>query len=129
MKTPSRLLVPLTCLSAALALAGPASAEPVLQMLEVRVEGDPGEYLRVMRQLDDLSREVSPKVQIRVWRALLAGEASGRLVIMIEHPSLEHYAAHRTKLQAHEGWARLLAKARDTGRERVSNALLAEVQP
>jgi len=119
------------CLATTLVLATPlsTSAEPVTQILEVRVDGDPAEYLSVVRQLDAMSREVTPGVKIRVWRALLAGEDAGKLVIAIEHPSLEAYAAHRTKLQAHKGWASLLQKARKTGRRRVSNSLLSEVTP
>lgn len=114
-----------------LILASPlsASAEPVTQVLEVRVDGDPAEYLSVVRRLDEIGRAVTPGVKIRVWRALLAGEDAGKLIITIEHPSLEAYAAHRTKLQAHKDWASLLQKARKTGRRRVSNSLLAEVTP
>ena len=129
MKHSISILVP--CLATIFALAIPpaAFAEPVTQVLEVRVDGDPASYLSVVRQLDAMSREVTPGVKIRVWRALLAGEDAGKLIIAIEHPSLEAYAAHRTKLQAHEGWASLLQKARKTGRRRVSNSLLAEVSP
>jgi hypothetical protein len=107
----------------------PSAAEPVAQVLEVRVDGDPAAYMDVVRQLDDLSREVTPGVAIRMWRAALAGEDAGTLLIVIEHPSLEDYAAHRAKLQAHAGWAKLIEKARKSGRRRISNSLLVEVTP
>jgi hypothetical protein len=119
------------CVAAVLIFASPfpSAAEPVAQVLEVRVEGDPAAYMKVVQQLDALSREITPAVKIRTWRALLAGEDAGSLLIVIEHPSLEDYAAHRTKLQGHEGWAKLLQQARESGRRRVSNSLLVEVTP
>lgn len=69
---------------------------------------------------------VCPTISVAL---LSPSRTSAELVIAIEHPSLEAYAAHRSKLQAHEGWAKLLAEARETGRTRVSNSLLSEVTP
>jgi hypothetical protein len=116
-------------LSIALGAIPTAHAAPVAQVVSVDVNGDLDTYLGLVKQLRALQSKLAPNATLRVWQASLAGQGSGTVVVVIEHPSLEAYAANTTKVQADAEWTKLIGKLQKTDREVLSNSLMNDITP
>ena len=112
----------------ALGLAEPVEAQVVGQAVAVSVD-DQDRYLAVIKELKALQAKLTPDASMRVWRATIAGEQSGMLYIVVEHPSLAAYAANTAKIQADPAWQKLIQKAAATGRKLTSQSLMEDVTP
>jgi hypothetical protein len=104
-------------------------AEPVAAVVSVDVKGNLDAYLAGIKQLTALAKKLVPNATVRVWQATAAGEATGTVYVVLEHPSLEDYAKNSTKLQADAEWAKVIEKLEATGREIFSSSLMRDVTP
>jgi hypothetical protein len=112
-----------------LGTVGEARAQAVAQVVSVDVKGDLDGYLAVVKDLQAVVKRVTPNAAIRIWQATLAGDGTGNVFVVIEHPSLEDYAKNTGKLQADAEWPKLIERFPKTGREILSNSLISEVTP
>lgn len=102
------LLLAACCLT--LGLPSLASADPVL--LTVGVDVKPGkldEYVAAVSKGRAVINRLGVQGTMRIWRATVAGDDTGGVVVGMEYPSLTAYADATTKLQADSEWRSLVA--------------------
>ena len=113
----------------AVGAASEVRAEPVASVVTVDVKGNLDEYLAGIKDLIALAKKLIPNATIRVWQATAAGEETGTVYVVLEHPSLEDYAKNNGKVRADPDWAKLIERFPKTGREILSNSLIRDVTP
>ena len=105
------------------------ASDAVLQVVAVQVE--PGEldtYLGKIKQLNEITKRLGTQGTTRVWRATLAGDATGTVVVGLEFPSLAAFAEASKKLQADAEWQKLIDSLAGI-RTLVSQSLYEEISP
>ncbi len=105
------------------------ASDRVLQVVAVQVE--PGEldtYLGKIKQLNEITKRLGTQGTTRVWRATLAGDATGTVVVGLEFPSLAAFAETSKKLQADAEWQKLIDSLAGI-RTLVSQSLYEEISP
>ena len=113
----------------AMGAAPEVRAEPVAAVVSVDVKGNLDAYLAGIKELTALAKKLVPNATIRVWQATAAGEETGTVYVVLEHPSLEDYAKNSTKIQGDAEWAKVIEKLQATGREIFSSSLMRDVTP
>lgn len=95
----------LLCMALAAPTAMAGHHEPVLQVVSVDVKpGMLSKYLKQVGKLNGILADVESKATVRVWRAAQAGENTGTVLVALEYPNAEAWAAAAPKIQANEDW-------------------------
>src|SRR5437870_3764632 len=79
-----------------------ADAPKILNVVAVKVKGDPTAYLQQVKQLMAIEKRLETGATIHVWRAVIAGQDTGLIYVGIEYANIEAYAQGVTKLRADE---------------------------
>lgn len=109
--------------------AAEVTADSVLQTVSVRVKpGKLDTYVARVNALRKVSDRLGVTSTTRIWRATLAGDATGTVVVGLIHPSLAAYADNTTKMQGDAEWQKLIAGLDDI-RTIVSTGLARSVGP
>src|SRR5713101_5366444 len=87
-----------------LALPVAVRAQSVVTVLTVKVKGDQDAYLAKTKPLRSLLMK-NGATNLRVFRALLAGDRTGLLSFVAEYPNMEAYGKAAAKAQAEIGRA------------------------
>jgi hypothetical protein len=96
-------------LSLSLSTAVFADGHSTLRVVMVDTD-DAAAYTAQLKEGSRLINKVAPKMTMRAWRATFAGNATGAVIVGIEHPgSLADFAAAWEKIQADKSVSKWLS--------------------
>jgi len=105
------------------------ASDSVLQVVAVQVKpGKLDAYAGKVKQLNAITKRLGTQATMRMWRATMAGDATGSVIVGLEFPSLSAFAEASEKLQADAEWQKLIAGLDDI-RTLVSQSLYEEISP
>ena len=111
------------------AAPGVASAETTLQVVTVKVKpGKMNAYMAAIKKLNGIMDRLGVKATVRTWRATMAGDATGTVVVGLEHADLAAFADANAKMQGDSEWQKTIAGL-DGIRTILSSSLYEEVTP
>ena len=91
-----------------------SSAGPTLVLTGVAVKaGKLDEYLERVASARAINERLQIPSRVRIWKAEIAGAATGSIAIGVEYPDASAYVAAQEKLAADAEWKKLLAKLDD----------------
>ncbi len=106
-----------------------ADQDSVLQIVAVRVNpGKLDNYLERIEKLQAISDRLQAGGTLRVWRATLAGDNAGTIVVGIEYSSLAAFAENSSKVEADAEWQKAISRL-DSIRTIVGRSLYREITP
>lgn len=100
----------------AVALVTPRSAqaahhEPVIQVVTVQVQpGKLDAYKAEVKKLAGALARLGSPATVRMWRTTAAGPNTGAVIVGVEYPNAEAWAADQPKLEADAEWQQSLAR-------------------
>ncbi len=102
---------------------------PVLAITAVDVKpGKLEDYRNRVSEAQGMVERLGISMRLRMWRATIAGENTGAVVIGFEYPDLNTFVSDRTKMQADAGWRRFIAGL-DAVRTLGGTTLYQEITP
>ncbi len=102
---------------------------PVLTITTVEVKpGKLEDYRKRVADAQGMVERLGLSMRLRMWRATIAGQATGSIVIGFEHPDLNAFVNDRAKMQADEEWRRFIAGL-DAVRTLGGTSLYREITP
>jgi hypothetical protein len=105
-----------------------ARAEAVVQVVTVRLDGDPRPYLDLVQKSQAVTKRLGlPALQAA--QATFAGTATRELYVWAEYASLEALGQAAPKLEADAEWQALLKQFEATGRKVVSQEVWRDRTP
>jgi hypothetical protein len=102
---------------------------PVLAITAVDVKpGKLEDYQKRISGAQKLVERLGISMRLRMWRAAIAGQDTGSVVIGFEYPDLNTFVSDRTKMQADADWRRFIAGL-DAVRTLGGTTLYREITP
>ena len=96
-------------LTLTLSTVASADGHSTLRVVAVQTN-DAAAYIKQLKDGKQLIQKVAPKMTMRAWRATFAGDATGAVIVGLEHPgSLADFATAWDKIQADKSVAKWLA--------------------
>ncbi len=86
-----------------------AASGPVLAITAVEVKpGKLEDYRKRVGGAQAMVERLGLSMRLRMWRAAIAGQNTGSIVIGFEYPDLNTFVSDRTKMQADAEWRRFI---------------------
>jgi hypothetical protein len=102
---------------------------PVLAITAVDVKpGKLEDYRKRVSEAQGIVERLGISMRLRMWRATIAGQNTGAVVIGFEYSDLNTFVSDRTKMQADAGWRRFIASL-DALRTLGGTTLYQEITP
>ena len=96
-------------LTLSLSTLASADGHATLRVVAVQTD-DAAAYIKQLKEGKQMIQKVAPKMTMRAWRATFAGDATGTVIVGLEHPgSLADFATAWDKIQADKSVAKWLA--------------------
>ena len=86
------------------------------------------DYRQRVANAQGLVDRLGIKMRLRMWRAAIAGQNTGQVVIGFEYPDLNTFVSDRTRMQADAEWRRFIAGL-DAVRTLGGTTLYREITP
>ena len=103
--------------------------EPVIQVFTVAVKpGKLEDYQEAVEELRSVMERLGSPGVVRMWRATVAGPDSGNVIVGVEYPNQDSWAADTTKLQADEEYQDIIDDLHKI-RRIESNAMWRDISP
>jgi hypothetical protein len=90
------------------AVPGTASADPVIQVVTVKV--NPGKldpYRQELKKIRAIQKRLGSKGTMRVWNVTAGGADAGQVLVGLEYPDAASWAADAGKMQADAEWQKV----------------------
>jgi hypothetical protein len=122
-----RLLLALTLVSTLTLAVAPQASAAVWSVLTIRVDGDPANWLALVKQVAAIRKNAGVQ-PVSVVQATFAGDSTGLFFVSAEYESLAALEAATAKVNADPAWPGLL-KQLNAASTIVSSSLYAERTP
>lgn len=106
-----------------------AADTPVVNLIQVEVDGSPAQYLAKLKPVMERAMELDPKASWNVSEAVQAGEKTGRIVVAIRYPSMKAMAEKQDIDRDDAELVSGIQALQATGRKVVSRSLLFDRTP
>lgn len=109
--------------------ASAANPKPVLEVLYFNVNGDIPGFLAMVGKANGIAKEIHPKrnAKLRVFMLDVAGEESGTVVLVNEHPSYSEWAKAREIVGPDPRWAEFGKQVQAAGYKLLYRGLSTEI--
>ena len=115
----------------ATAQSPPAKEPAVAQIIVLDVGPRPGtvvpKLIELMKRGNAIAQKTGNHGKARLWANSFAGPEAGKVIVVIETPSLSLMAADGVKMRTDPEWTKLFADAETLGFKVVSESLATEI--